>query len=633
MPTARLFNLTNFLKHVFRRSLMYLHKILSFVWHNLPSYSPILIIVAGYAVWQARIPVTIIEPFQLKGDLPFSGDIVADALQDGLASIHSDIERERQDRSLQSAEINSTDLRHMLVPDFGRVQSKEPTRFAVEVKGWSYQTIISVARSVLGTETTISGDAIVNGDKFILIARTGDAGPWESVASPMTIEGLKRASRDLAEKILTERAPALAATALLEDGQVDQALALLKREHSLRPTDTSTALNLCLGFRASRRYQEALQCYADLKNLNPNSTLQVSEWVAQVYFLSGNREQAIDQFEALANKGYRNALIGLGEALDANERPGDALKEYDRFLAQQPRERSKAVAHVNRGTALSHSGKHREALAEYDEALEHAPGDVLILVLKSVEVTKVSDLDTGIARLQAVVDENANSNSLPFGFLQLGILFEEKGDWQRAITEFRRATELRPNYVEAHHALAKALAHEGNGSEALSEYIRIARLSNSEFDRTYPEYVANEWLGNTLRDQGNNAAAESAYREAIRLEPKYGVAHSWLGLVLEKQGNLSQAIQEYRAALTDTESSVFDESGWRVLAQSHLNEALIKQVQVHRVGKRHRCSGCAIESHRRLNGRHHGAQQSERSRSSASTAGPHNGTSGTGLIL
>ena len=67
----------------------------------------------GSAPWRENA-VTIIVPFRLKGDLPYSGDITADALQDSLTSIHDDIERDCQHRSLRSSEIGSTNLRQVI---------------------------------------------------------------------------------------------------------------------------------------------------------------------------------------------------------------------------------------------------------------------------------------------------------------------------------------------------------------------------------------------------------------------------------------------------------------------------------------------------------------------------------------
>ena len=111
--------LTRFLGDVYRGSSTLSRRLLSGGWRTLPSYLPfyLIILVAGYAAWEAQTPVTIIAPFQLpkaemsKADLPFSGDIVADTLQDSLTSIHNDIEREREDPRLRPTDMDLPDLR------------------------------------------------------------------------------------------------------------------------------------------------------------------------------------------------------------------------------------------------------------------------------------------------------------------------------------------------------------------------------------------------------------------------------------------------------------------------------------------------------------------------------------------
>src|SRR5205814_619851 len=93
----------------------------------------------------------------------------------------------------------------------------------------------------------------------------------------------------------------------------------------------------------------------------------------------------------------------------------------------------------------------------------------------------------GLGKAVDDTDENVNTDSVPFAFLHLGMLFEKKGDWRRSADQFRRAADLRPNYEDAHRELAKAMVHEGDLSQALFEFIKVARLGTSELDRRYPE--------------------------------------------------------------------------------------------------------------------------------------------------
>jgi tetratricopeptide (TPR) repeat protein len=587
------FTLFLFLRNGSRKCVAFLEKYLPGAWPPAPSHLPhyLLAIVAGCAGWQARTPVTVIAPFQMpKAELPFSGEIVADALQDGLTLIHKDIEKERDDPRLRPTEMDLPVLRGLNLPKFLRAQ--DSTRFAVEVKGVSYERIISATRAMLGTETMISGDVISDGKQFVLVARTANEGPWESIPNPISAEGLKRASRDLAEKILAAQDPTLAGAALLKDGQADQALAEFNRATALKPSDAQVELNLCMGLEANHRYPDAIKCYEHVLKMRPKSPQEVSERLAHAYYLNGDRDEAIKRFDELAHKeSYRGALLDLGKALDDTGDHAGALKTYDEFLAKQPRSgkdrnRNLAIAYVNKGVALARQGKHEDASSAYRQALLYAPGDVLILVNLAMETADAGDLDAGVAQLQAVVEENENPDSVAFAHLQFGTLLQKKGDWQAAASEFRKATELRPNYDEAHRSLAYALVHEGFQFYALSEYAQLAKLSPVDADRRYSQVLAYQWLGNALRDQGDYSGAASAYREAIKLKRNYRTAHYELAVILERQRHLDQAIQEYRAALLPNPKEL-DDSEILHRAQLRLGEALVSQ------GREHRAEGIA----------------------------------------
>jgi hypothetical protein len=97
----------------------------------------------------------------------------------------------------------------------------------------------------MGTETTISGDVVVDKDK--LVARSADAGPWTSVQSPPTAEGLQQASRDLAEKILASLDPTVAGMEMLKTGRIDEGLAALDRARSVNPNGSAVEVELMHG--------------------------------------------------------------------------------------------------------------------------------------------------------------------------------------------------------------------------------------------------------------------------------------------------------------------------------------------------------------------------------------------------
>jgi tetratricopeptide (TPR) repeat protein len=282
---------------------------------------------------------------------------------------------------------------------------------------------------------------------------------------------------------------------------------------------------------------------------NPNSA-DIRERLAQAYYLKGLRDDAIQLYEELVYQhGYRQALLGLGEAKDDRGDSQSAVKAYDKFLATESEDRNKAIAHVKKGLALAHLGSHKDALGEYREALKYAPGDVLILVHEALERANADEIDYGIAELKTVVNENRNSESLPFARAQLGVLLEKKHDWQGAVEQYDLAAQEQPNYVEAHHKLAGALLHENQAIRALDEYRKAARLSPSDVERGNSDILAHQWLANGLRDQHNYPDAALAYRKAIQLKSDNSAAHCQLRLCAQITTHSLGELSQYNDAI------------------------------------------------------------------------------------
>ena len=569
------------------------------LWEKATSFSfgtlPIILLgmLLLLAFWDSLKHVTTIAPFQVpKADLPFTGEMVSDALQDSLESMHNEIEAARVGSGLQSYETGMPDLRNMLIPSFQHIQ--EPPRFAVEVKGVSYEQLLAIARGLLRTETKISGDLIVQADSqdpnkkmLVLVARATNAGPWESAPSPISSDGLKQASGDLAAKILSTLDPTLAGAALIQDGKFNEGMALLYEEHNRNPSNSEMMLNLCVGYGASRRYKEAIDCYEKvLPSSYRKARREVLRQEAQAYYLKGDRQKAIQIYQGLVAQGDSAARLGLGEAWNADGASDKAINEYDNFLSGSHSQRELAIAHLKKSIALAEENVHEKALLEADNALSYAPRDALVLVHKGTELADAGYLDAGIALLKSVEQESQGADTSPFVLLQLGKLLKTKGDLRSAADSFRQAVKLQPNYVEAHQALADAAARLGRKDEALAEYGLIAKLSDSYFDRGDSDLLARVWLGNALRDDRKYADAATMYREALRLKPKDGVLLCELAFMKEKMGNVPQAIKDYReivhrpdqldvSGLTHQEVEA-NRTSLLALAHRRLGEALIR---------------------------------------------------------
>ncbi len=106
----------------------------------------------------------------------------------------------------------------------------------------------------------------------------------------------------------------------------------------------------------------------------------------------------------------------------------------------------------------------------------------------------------------------------------LGIIFLDKGQLDKAIANLQAAIELRPENGPAHDNLAKALLQRGQLAEAMIQYRKFLEIE--------PESVeARNTLGTALIQQGRVTEAIAQWQEALAIQPDNGNAASNLAWV------------------------------------------------------------------------------------------------------
>jgi TPR repeat protein/Zn-dependent protease with chaperone function len=118
----------------------------------------------------------------------------------------------------------------------------------------------------------------------------------------------------------------------------------------------------------------------------------------------------------------------------------------------------------------------------------------------------------------------------------------DMGDYDWAISVYRKVLLVQPDNADAHNGLGKALAQKGQFGEATTEFRKELVLKSNTADAHFN-------LGFALGMQGKVEEAIAEFREAIRLNPEYAEAHTNLGVGLFKQGKRDEAIVEFREAI------------------------------------------------------------------------------------
>lgn len=127
-----------------------------------------------------------------------------------------------------------------------------------------------------------------------------------------------------------------------------------------------------------------------------------------------------------------------GLCLSLLDRPTDALAEFDRALALNPRY---LEAWLHRGVVLNQLGRGDEAAAAFTSA-------------RSVEGPAVAGLSAPVAA------QLANAHA------RLGELYAEAGALGEAVDQFRRAVGLGPGFFDLRLRLARLLLEAGNPLQA-----------------------------------------------------------------------------------------------------------------------------------------------------------------------
>ena len=238
-------------------------------------------------------------------------------------------------------------------------------------------------------------------------------------------------------------------------------------------------------------------------------------------------QAALDRAFALAPAGAgphltQAALHFTLHRLDAAERGLDAIDRY--AVPPDPLERAEALA--LRGDIAFYRGdlKAAEAFYRRADALEPGAGTAFRW---AVYFTKTGRPETAERFFDAAV---AASPSPTPQFranveLQKGVLYLERGRWDRALTFFRRADALFPGYYVIEEHIAETLALKGQAAEAEALYAGIVqRTGNPEFMDALAALAQARGDRVAVAAWRSRAAAEWERRLALLPEAAYGHA-------------------------------------------------------------------------------------------------------------
>ena len=126
--------------------------------------------------------------------------------------------------------------------------------------------------------------------------------------------------------------------------------------------------------------------------------------------------------------------------------------------------------------------------------------------------------------------------------VSLGVVLNQKGRVDEAISQYQEALQINPGATEAHVNLGIVLMQMGKVDDAISHFQNALQIK--------PDHAqAHNNLGNALLQKGELDEAIVHFRQALQINPGYAKAQNNLGNALLRKGNVAEAIVHFQQAL------------------------------------------------------------------------------------
>jgi len=227
---------------------------------------------------------------------------------------------------------------------------------------------------------------------------------------------------------------------------------------------------------------EAVREYERAARMDP-SEQNYFEWGTEL-LLHRAEEPAVEVFTkgSHAHPDSARMLAGLGVALYAEDKTEEAAGRLCEAADLKPADIAPYVflgKMVKAATGMLPCGEQRMARFAQEQ-----PGNALANYYYGVALWKRdrgSENSAGLQQAETLLEKAVNIDpKFGEGYLQLGILHSERGNFERAIHDYKKAIEISPQLGEAHYRLGSAYRRIGEESKAEQEFQLYEKIEKAE---------------------------------------------------------------------------------------------------------------------------------------------------------
>jgi arylsulfatase A-like enzyme/Tfp pilus assembly protein PilF len=302
---------------------------------------------------------------------------------------------------------------------------------------------------------------------------------------------------------------------------------------SIVPLMTGAKKELGLAAYSEAIYPRFHFGWSDLRALTSGRYKYVAAPRPELYDLQqdpGELHNLYAERQALGDR-MNQELVALEQRMATTAAAPKAAVEVD----PDARARLAALGYV--GTFVTALAPDRVGLADPKDKIQ-----LFNLMTQARETARHDkESDAGLHALERVVAEDPKVIDAWF---MLGNEYYRRRQYARAIDQFKRALELKPDYDLVVINMANAYRAMGRDREAMVGYRRFMELDPKNAQIRYE-------AAQILIDDGKLDEAARELTQALALEPKLAAARNALGVLALRRGDLAAAEREIRAAIDE----------------------------------------------------------------------------------
>jgi len=200
----------------------------------------------------------------------------------------------------------------------------------------------------------------------------------------------------------------------------------------------------------------------------------------------------------------------------------------------------KLEAYLTRANIWSGLGRHKEAIADWDQAIKISPKEALLYNNRGGEKFNLGHFDEAIADYDQALEVDPN---FLFAYLNRGVAkLRSKNHSGEALHDLEHVVKEAPNFPNIYHVKGDANSKLRRYSEAIADYDQALKSNPQDISSYLHRAVAHKELG-----RWDEAIAD--YDRVIKINPNNAVAYINRGAAKNRKGLPKEAINDYDRAI------------------------------------------------------------------------------------